>query len=59
MCIHILLERLEIDGKDLRVKRNLHYDQRAAMRILGDLSEWGDTEGRSTGLRSITRLAQP
>ena len=32
-----LIERLGIDGKDLRLIRNLYYDQKAAIRIMGEL----------------------
>ena len=35
-----ILEHLDIDGKDLRVTRNLHWDQSAAVRIGGELSEY-------------------
>lgn len=34
------LERLEIDGEDLRLVRNLHYDKKAAIRIQGELGKW-------------------
>ena len=35
-----ILEHLDIDGKDLRVIRNLYWDQIAAVRIGGELSEY-------------------
>ena len=35
-----ILEHLDIDGKDLRVIRNLYWDQSAAVRIGGELSEY-------------------
>ena len=35
-----ILENLDIDGKDLRVIRNLYWDQSAAVRIGGELSEY-------------------
>ena len=35
-----ILEHLDIDGKDLRVIRNLYWDQNAAVRIGGELSEY-------------------
>ena len=35
-----MLEGLEIDGKDLRLVRNLYWDQTAAVRIGGELGEW-------------------
>ena len=35
-----ILEHLDIDGKDLRVIRNLYWDQSAAARIGGELSEY-------------------
>ena len=34
-----ILNKLDIDGKDLRIVRNLYWDQNAAVRIDGDLSE--------------------
>ena len=34
-----ILDKLDIDGKDLRIVRNLYWDQNAAVRIEGDLSE--------------------
>ena len=39
-----LIERLGIDGKDLRLIRNLYYDQKAAIRIMGELGEWVDIQ---------------
>ena len=39
-----LMERLGIDGKDLRLIRNLYYDQKAAIRIMGELGEWVDIQ---------------
>ena len=35
-----ILEKLDIDGKDLRLVRNLYWDQKAAMRINDDTSEY-------------------
>ena len=35
-----ILEHLDIDGKDLRVIRNLYWDQSAAVRIGGEFSEY-------------------
>ena len=35
-----ILEHLDIDGKDLRVIRNLYWDQSAAVQIGGELSEY-------------------
>ena len=35
-----ILEHLDIDEKDLRVIRNLYWDQSAAVRIGGELSEY-------------------
>ena len=35
-----ILEHLDIDGNDLRVIRNLYWDQSAAVRIGGELSEY-------------------
>ena len=40
MSFFIILEHLDIDGKDLRVIRNLYWDQSAAVRIGGELSEY-------------------
>ena len=31
-----------LDGKDLRIIQNLYWNQRAAVRIAGDRSEWQD-----------------
>ena len=39
-----LMERLEIDGKDLRLLRNLCYGHKAAVRIMGELGEWVDIQ---------------
>ena len=39
-----LLEELEIDGKDLRMIRNLYWDQKAAIRLHGELGEWIDIQ---------------
>ncbi|GFO11392.1 endonuclease-reverse transcriptase [Plakobranchus ocellatus] len=35
-----MLEKLDIDGKYLRVIRNLHWDQTASVRIEGELSDF-------------------
>ncbi|KAK3788180.1 hypothetical protein RRG08_056681 [Elysia crispata] len=35
-----MLGQLDIDGKDLRVLRNLYWDQTAAVRVGGELSEY-------------------
>ena len=35
-----ILEKLDIDGKDLRIVRNLYWDQTAAVRIEGEYSEF-------------------
>ena len=35
-----ILDNLDIDGKDLRIVRNLYWEQSAAVRIGGDLSEY-------------------
>ena len=35
-----ILEELDIDGKDLRIIRNLYWDQNAAVRIEGEHSEY-------------------
>ena len=35
-----ILENIEVGGKDLRVVRNLYWDQTAAIRINGELGEW-------------------
>ena len=38
------IESLDIDGKDLTLIRSLYYDQKAAIRIMGDLGEWVDIQ---------------
>ena len=38
------LERLDIDGKDIRLIRNLYYGQKAAIRINGEIGEWVDIQ---------------
>ena len=38
------LERLDIDGKDIRLIRNLYYGQKAAIRITGEIGEWVDIQ---------------
>ena len=35
-----LLEKLDIDGKDLRIVRNLYWEQSAAVRVEGECSEF-------------------
>ena len=35
-----LIQGLNIDGKDLRLIRNMYYGQKAALRIKGELGEW-------------------
>ena len=35
-----LIQELDIDGKDLRLIRNMYYGQKAAIRIKGELGEW-------------------
>ena len=35
-----MLNQLDIDGKDLRVLRNLYWDQTAAVRVDGELREY-------------------
>ena len=35
-----ILEKLDIDGKDLQIIRNLYWDQKAAIRINNDTSEY-------------------
>ena len=39
-----LLQNVEIGGKDLRLIRNLYYDQKAAIRIQGELGGWVDIQ---------------
>ena len=34
-----ILDKLDIDGKDLRIIRNQYWDQSAAVKIEGQLSE--------------------
>ena len=38
------LERLDIDGKDTRLIRNVYYGQKAAIRINGEIGEWVDIQ---------------
>ena len=38
------LERLDIDGKDIRLIRNLYYGQKAVIRINGEIGEWVDIQ---------------
>ena len=35
-----MFENIEVDGKDLRLVRKLHWDQTAAIRIDGEVSAW-------------------
>jgi len=35
-----LIQGLDIDGKVLRLIRNMYYGQKAAIRIKGELGEW-------------------
>jgi hypothetical protein len=35
-----ILEKLDIDGKDLRLIRNLYWDQKSAMKVNNDTSEY-------------------
>ena len=35
-----MLENIEVDSKDLRLVRNLYWDQSAAVRIDGEVGEW-------------------
>jgi len=39
-----MLEELDIDGKDLRVLRNLYWEQTACMRVGSDTNEYTKTE---------------
>ncbi|KAK3743177.1 hypothetical protein RRG08_064033 [Elysia crispata] len=39
-----MLNQLDIDGKDLRVLRNLYWDQTAAVRVGGELNRAFETE---------------
>ena len=38
-----MLENIEVNGKDLRLVRNLYWDQTAAVRIDGEVGEWKKT----------------
>ena len=38
------LERLDIDGKDIRLIRNLYYGQKAAIRLNGEIGKWVDIQ---------------
>ncbi|KAK3771587.1 hypothetical protein RRG08_041516 [Elysia crispata] len=49
-----MLNQLDIDGKDLRVLRNLYWDQTAAVRVDGELSKIEGTRNR--GRQRITFL---
>ena len=35
-----MMEELEIDGKDLRMIRDLYWEQKAAVRLHGELGDW-------------------
>ena len=35
-----MMEELEIDGKDVRMIRNLYWEQKAAVRLHGELGDW-------------------
>ena len=35
-----LIQGLDIDGKDLKLIRNMYYGQKAAIKIKGELGEW-------------------
>ena len=37
-----ILKNLMLDGKDLRIIKNLYWNQRAAVRVAGDKSNWQD-----------------
>ena len=37
--IHILMQ-IGLDGKDVRIIRNLYWDQEAAMQVSGELTDW-------------------
>ena len=54
-----MLNQLDIDGKDLRVLRNLYWDQTAAVRVDGELSEYTNFErGGKTRLCDVARPVQ-
>ena len=40
----LMLEELEFDGKDLRIIRNSYWDQKAAIRLHGELGDWIDIQ---------------
>jgi len=35
-----LIQRLDIDRKDIRLIRNMYYGQKAVIRIKGELAKW-------------------
>ena len=54
-----MLNQLDIDGKDLRVLRNLYWDQTAAVRVDGELSEYTNIKrGGETRLCDVARPVQ-
>ena len=38
------LERLDIDGEDITLIRDLYYGQKASIRINGEIGEWVDIQ---------------
>ena len=40
MNLMSMLENIEVNGKDIRLVRNLHWDQTAAVHIDGEVGEW-------------------
>ena len=37
-----ILKNLMLDGKDIRIIKNLYWNQRAAVRVAGERSDWQD-----------------
>ena len=50
-----ILESLNIDGKDLRIVRNIYWEQTAAMRIGNDLSAFQDIKRGVRRMRVVPR----
>ena len=49
------LQEMGIDGKDIRVLKNLYWEQMAAISIDGEISEWTCIKKRcATGVRHLS-----
>ena len=53
------LQNLDIDGKDLRLIRNLYSEQLAAIRIDGNIGKYTQIRRSSTRMCFLSRLIQP